>query len=394
MPTEHDHLAFATQAVHAGEVRDAFGSPRTPLYSTTTFRFDSTADLLDVVEGRKPGCLYTRYGANPTINALEAKLAALDHTEAALAFGAGMAAISAVFLAHGQRGIVCLGDVYGGTWQLLGEQLPQLGIRSEALLAGELDRVAAALQRGAGLLYFESPSNPTLDILDIRKLVALAHEHGALVAIDNTFASPVNQQPHDLGVDIVIHSATKYLGGHSDITAGVVTGRRELIAPIAAWRKNLGQIISPETAHLLSRSLCTLEVRVKRQNENAAAVAAAMAKHPRVKRVLYPGLPGFPGHALAARQMSGFGGMLSIEVAGSGADAARVVDRLRIFSLAPSLGGVESLATQPSTTSHRDFAPEERQRRGIGDALIRLSVGLEDPADLIADLEQALAAPD
>ncbi len=390
---ENNKLAFATQAVHTGEIRDQFGAPRTPLYSTTTFKFDSTADLLDVVEGRKRGYLYTRYGANPTINSLEAKLAALDRTEAALAFAAGMAAISSVFLAHGRRGIVCIGDVYGGTWQLLGDQLPLLGIRSDNLLASELDRLPALLAKGAGLVYFESPSNPTLDILDIRKLVAMARNHGdgARVAIDNTFASPVNQQPHELGVDLVVHSATKYLGGHSDLTAGVVTGRRELLEPIAAWRKNLGQIISPETAHLLSRSLCTLEIRVKRQNESAAAIAAAMARHPHVKRVLYPGLPSFPGHALAASQMTGYGGMLTIEIDGSGADAARVVDHLRVISLAPSLGGVESLATQPSTTSHRDLAPEERQRRGISDAMIRLSVGLEDADDLIADLEQALA---
>ncbi len=379
MPTGHDKLAFATQAVHAGEVRDSFGSPRTPLYSTTTFRFDSTADLLDVVEGRKLGCLYTRYGTNPTINALEAKLAALDKTETALAFGAGMAAISALFLAHGRRGVVCIGDIYGGTWQLLGEQLQLLGIKTDVLLANELDQLPALLERGAGLVYFESPSNPTLDIIDIPKLVAMARARGILVAIDNTFASPVNQQAHDLGVDLVVHSATKYLGGHSDITAGVVTGRRELLEPIASWRKNLGQIISPETAHLLSRSLCTLEVRVKRQNTSAATIAAAMVLHPRVKRVLYPGLPSFPGHALASRQMSGFGGMLTIEINGSGTDAAQVVDHLQLISLAPSLGGVESLATQPSTTSHRDFAPEERKRRALS-VIGQYTSGVDDLA--------------
>ncbi|MBP9714510.1 MAG: aminotransferase class I/II-fold pyridoxal phosphate-dependent enzyme [Sterolibacterium sp.] len=383
-------LSFNTQAVHAGEVDDAFGSPRTPLYSTTTFRFDSTADLLDVIEGRSPGCIYTRYGSNPTINTLEAKLAALCHAEAALGFGAGMAAISALFLAHGQRGIVCIGDLYGGTWQLLNEQLSSLGIRSTMLLGNEIDQLPSLLEAGAGLVYFESPGNPTLEILDIPKLVATARAQGALTAIDNTFASPVNQQPHDLGVDLVVQSATKYLGGHSDITAGVVSGRSELIAPIAAWRKNLGQIISPEVAHLLSRSLATLEIRVLRQNENAAAVAAAMENHPRIKRVFYPGLPSFPGHAQACHQMNGFGGILTIEIDGSGEDATKVIDYLRIFSLAPSLGGIESLATQPSTTSHRDFSPAERKRRGISDTMLRLSIGLESPADLIADLKQAL----
>jgi cystathionine beta-lyase/cystathionine gamma-synthase len=391
---DKDNHGFPTRAIHAGEIPDAYGSPRTPLYSTTTFSFDTTADLLDVVEGRKPGCLYTRYGGNPTINALEAKLASLNHAEAALAFAAGMAAISALFLAHGRRGVICVGDVYGGTWQLLSEQLSLLGIHTEALLGSELDRLPALLQRGAGLLYFESPGNPTLEIIDIAAISAQAHAHGALVALDNTFASPVNQQPHLLGVDLVVQSATKYLGGHSDITAGVLSGSAALLAPIAAWRKNLGQIIAPETAHLLSRSLCTLEVRVQRQNLNAAAIAAALERHPKVRRVLYPGLPSFPGYELAKRQMSGFGGMLTVEVDGSGTDASRVVDRLRLIRLAPSLGGVESLATQPSTTSHRDFSPEERLRRGIGDAMIRISVGLEDPADLLADLEQALAGLD
>ncbi|MBV2234172.1 MAG: PLP-dependent aspartate aminotransferase family protein [Sterolibacterium sp.] len=394
--SDSSNHAFSTRAIHAGEHawRDAHGSPRTPLYSTTTFRFDKTADLLDVVEGRKPGCLYTRYGSNPTIQALETRLASLNQAEAALTFAAGMAAISALFLAHGRRGIICVGDIYGGTWQLLSEQLSLLGIRSESLLSSELARLPGLLQQGAGLLYFETPGNPTLEIIDIAAMVAQARAHGALVAIDNTFASPINQQPHALGVDLVVQSATKYLGGHSDLTAGVVSGSAALLAPIATWRKNLGQLIAPETAHLLTRSLSTLEIRVRQQNQHAATIAAAMAQHPRIKRVLYPGLPDFPGHALAKRQMSGFGGMLTLEIDGNGAAAARVVDHLQLICLAPSLGGVETLATQPSTTSHHDFSTAERQRRGISDAMIRISVGLEDPADLLADLEQALASLD
>lgn len=383
--------AFTTRAIHAGEAADAYGSPRTPLYTSTTFRYDNTAALLDVVEGRKAGCLYTRYGSNPSIQALEAKLASLNQAESALAFAAGMGAISALFLAHGRNDVICVGDIYGGTWQLLSEQLASLGIRSTALLSSELERLPALLQQGAGLLYFESPGNPTLEIIDIAAMVALAHEHGALVAMDNTFASPVNQQPHALGVDLVAQSATKYLGGHSDLTAGVLSGSAALLAPAAAWRKNLGQIIAPETAHLLSRSLSTLEIRVRQQNQHAATLAAALAEHPKIKRVLYPGLPDFPGHELAKRQMTGFGGMLTVEIAGSGADAARVVDQLQLICLAPSLGGVETLITQPSTTSHHDFSAAERQRRGISDAMLRISVGLEDPADLLADLQQALA---
>ncbi|MGB0127598.1 MAG: PLP-dependent transferase, partial [Rhodocyclaceae bacterium] len=211
-----------------------------------------------------------------------------------------------------------------------------------------------------------------------------------LVAIDNTFASPVNQQPLALGADLVVHSCTKYLGGHSDLTAGALMGSQELLAPVWNWRKNLGSMIAPDTAAQLARSIRTLPVRVREQNATAQAVAEALQQHPRIARVLYPGLADFPGHALAKKQMSGFGGMLTIEVKGGGTAATAVADRLKLFALAPSLGGVESLVTQPCTTTHHGLSPEERTRRGISDAMLRLSIGLEDAADLIADLNQAL----
>lgn len=383
-----DHLA--TRCVHAGELDDAHGSPHTPLYSTTTFKFASTADLLDVVDGRNPGSLYTRYGLNPTIASLEAKLAALEDAEAAWAFCSGMAAETALFLTHGRKGIVCLGDAYGGTLELLASQLPLLGIPTRLLPGADLGRLDEILSTGVGMVFFETPSNPTLEIFDIDAVVKLAHAHGATVAVDNTFASPVNQNPLAQGADFVIHSCTKYLGGHSDLTAGALMGSTEALGPVWNWRKNLGTAIAPEIATLLARSIRSLPVRVRQQNASAQAVAEAMARHPRVNRVLYPGLPEFPGHALAKRQMSGFGGMLTIEVQGSGEDATRVADRLRLFALAPSLGGVESLVTQPCTTTHHGLTPEERARRGISDAMLRLSIGLEDAADLIADLEQAL----
>jgi cystathionine beta-lyase/cystathionine gamma-synthase len=381
---------LATRCVHAGEIDDAHGSPHTPLYHSTTFKFASTADIVDVVQGRRSAALYTRYGLNPTVRSLEEKLAALEGAEAALAFCSGMAAESALFFAHGRKGIVCLGDAYGGTLELLDAQLPLAGISTHLLLANELDRLEELLRAGAGLVFFETPSNPTLEIIDIRAIAELAHRHGALVAIDNTFASPVNQQPLSLGADLVVHSATKYLGGHSDLTAGAVMGAAELVLPIWNWRKNLGQTIAPETASLLARSIRTLPVRVAAQNAAAQAIAEAMAAHAAVERVFYPGLPQFAGHALASRQMSGYGGMLSIEVRGGAEAATTVADRLQLFALAPSLGGVESLVTQPCTTTHHWLTPEERARRGISDGLLRLSIGLEDPADLIADLEQAL----
>ncbi|MBI5330447.1 MAG: aminotransferase class I/II-fold pyridoxal phosphate-dependent enzyme [Betaproteobacteria bacterium] len=381
---------LATLCVHAGELADPHGSPHTPLYTSTTFKFSSTAAILDVVEGRRAGALYTRYGLNPTIQALEEKLAAIEGAEAALAFCSGMAAESALFLTHGRQGVVCLGDAYGGTLELVASQLPQLGIPTHLLLGSELDRLPGLLQRGVGLVFFETPTNPALEQFDIAAISELAHAHGALVAVDNTFASPVNQNPLALGADFVVHSATKYLGGHSDLTAGALMGRKELVMPVWNWRKNLGQTIAPEIAALLARSLRTLPLRVERQNATAMKVALAMQAHPQVERVLYPGLPDFAGHALAQRQMKGYGGMLTIEVKGGGEAATRSADKLKLFALAPSLGGVESLVTQPSTTTHHGLTPEERTRRGISDAMLRLSVGLEEADDLIADLAQAL----
>jgi cystathionine gamma-synthase len=387
--------ALATRCIHAGELVDPHGSPHTPIYTTTTFKFPSTAAVLDVVEGRKAGALYTRYGLNPTIQALEEKLAALEGAEAAWAFCSGMAAESALFLTYGRTGIVCLGDAYGGTLELLSSQLPALGIPGYFLLGDELDRLPEILAQGAGLVFFETPTNPALEQFDIAAISEIAHAHGAQVAVDNTFASPVNQNPLELGADFVVHSATKYLGGHSDLTAGALMGAKDLLAPVWSWRKNLGQMLAPETAALLARSLRTLPLRVERQNATAMKIAEAMRAHPQVERVLYPGLPDFPGHALAKRQMKGFGGMLTIEIKGGGEcgknSATRVADRLKLFALAPSLGGVESLVTQPCTTTHHGLTPEERARRGISDAMLRLSVGLEDVDDLIADLSQALA---
>jgi cystathionine gamma-synthase len=381
---------LATRAIHGHDVQDAYGSPHTPIYNTTTFAFPSTADLLDVVDGRKPGALYTRYGLNPTIFALEQTLASIEGAEAAWAFCSGMSAETALFLTHGREGIICIGDAYGGTLELLGQQLPQLGIQTHLILGREVDRLGKLLAGGARLVFFETPTNPILELLDIRAIAAEAHAHGALVAVDNTFASPVNQSPLALGADFVIYSATKYLGGHSDLSAGALLGSAELLTPVWPWRKNLGSMIAPEVAGLLSRSLRTLVVRVRQQCASAQAVAEAMAAHPRVARVLYPGLPDFPGHELAKAQMSGFGAIVTIEVAGGDAAATRVADRLKLFSLAPSLGGPESLVTQPWTTTHHGLAPNDRARRGISDAMLRLSIGLEDAADLIADLEQAL----
>ncbi|WP_275098124.1 trans-sulfuration enzyme family protein [Sedimenticola hydrogenitrophicus] len=388
--TETKAQQLATRCVHAGELADSHGSPHTPIYATTTFKFANTAALLDVVEGRQAGSLYTRYGLNPTIQALEAKLASLEGAEAAFAFASGMAAEAALFLAHGRQGIVCIGDAYGGTLELIAEQLPLLGIPTHLILGSELDRLDGLLAAGARLVFLETPTNPALELFDIAAIAEQVHAHGALLAVDNTFASPVNQQPLALGADFAVHSATKYLGGHSDLTAGALMASKALLDPIWGWRKNLGSMPAPETCSQLARSLRTLVVRVRQQNATAQAIADAMTRHPRIRRVLYPGLGDFPGHELAARQMSGFGGMLTLEIDADTAGTAAVVDRLKLFSIAASLGGVESLVTQPVTTTHHGLSEDERARRGISGAMVRLSVGLEDAGDLIADLQQAL----
>ncbi|MBV6494343.1 MAG: L-methionine gamma-lyase [Turneriella sp.] len=382
---------LATQAVHKGEI-SVLGTPHTPLFNTTTFAFETTHALLDVVDGKTPGPLYTRYGMNPSITALEEKLASLEGAERALLFASGMAAEAATFLALGQKGILCIGDAYGGTMELLGVQLRELGIRVEFILGSELNKLDNLLSTHFSLVFFETPTNPTLEIFDIESISQKAKKAGALTAIDSTFATPVNQNPLSLGADLVIHSATKYMGGHSDITAGAVMGNAELISKILPWRKNLGQVASPETAALLARSLRSLVQRVSWQNASAMQIAEALSTHAKIKKVYYPGLTSFEGHALAKKQMRAFGGMMTIELKGNLQETTRFADRLKIFKLAPSLGGVESLATQPVTTTHHGLSAEERQRRNITDSMVRLSIGLEDSDDLLDDLTQALSS--
>lgn len=382
----------STTCVHAGEHRDAQGAIHTPLYNHSTFAFSSTEAIVDVVRGAKPGNLYTRYGMNPTIRATEEKLASIEGAESALAFSSGMAAEAALFLAYcipGDR-ILCLGDVYGGTFELLDVNLRKLGIETDFLLGSELEQLAGRVSERTRILFCETPTNPNIEVFDIAALSSFCHERGIILVVDNTFASPVNQQPLQLGADLVIHSATKYLGGHSDLTAGAVMGAESLVVPLWQWRKNLGQMIAPEVAFLLARSIKTLICRVEAQNDSASRIAHFLQSHPRVSLVNYPGLPDHPQHALACRQMRGFGGMLSFNYDGDGQQTSAMVDKVRIFSIAPSLGGVESLVTQPVTTTHFGMPVDERRRRNISDQLVRLSIGLEHPDDLIADLSQAL----
>lgn len=390
-----EEIGFATKCVHGGYSLDAQGGIHAPLYSHSTFGFSSTQGVLDVVEGRSEGNLYTRYGMNPTIKATERKLAGLEGAEHALLFASGMAAESAVFMAHSRAGqnIVCIGDVYGGTFELLSENLPQLGISTTFLLGDELDRLPEVLDEQTSLVFFETPTNPNLEVLDISLIAGLAKEKNILTVVDNTFASPLNQNPLLLGADIVVHSATKYLGGHSDLTGGAVMGSKEVLQTVSQWRKSLGQVCSPETASLLDRSLRTLVVRVERQNQTAEKIARFLSEHPSVLKVNHPSLLTEAAGELARNQMKGFGGMVSFVYDGDAEQTAAVVDRLQVFTIAASLGGVESLVTQPVTTTHHGMKDDDRQRRGIVGGLVRLSVGLEDAEDLIRDLKRALSAP-
>ena len=383
---------LSTRCIHSGEKIDAEGAIHVPLYNHSTFGFASTEALLDVVEGRREGNLYTRYGLNPTIRTVERKLADLEGGAAALAFSSGMAAEAATFMAHCRAGdhIVCIGDVYGGTFELLGDNLPELGIETTFILGSEAHKLDEVMRPNTRIVFFETPTNPSMEVIDIAAVARATHGAGALVVVDNTFASPVNQSPLELGADLVIHSATKYLGGHSDLTGGVVIGPEGLVQVIGPWRKNLGQMMAPEVAFLLARSLRTLVVRVRQQNATAQAVAEFLQGHSKVVQVNYPGLGNFPGHAVAQRQMTGFGGMVSFVYDGDAGATAAVVDRLQLFTIAASLGGVESLVTQPITTTHHGLDPAERARRGIVDGMVRLSCGLEDAEDLIGDLGQAL----
>lgn len=381
---------LSTQLIHAGQGHDQYGAAVAPLYDTTTFSFENTAALLAAVESDEPAVFYTRYGMNPTIQSLEQRLAALDQAEKALAFSSGMAAISCVCLAFGQGGIICIGEMYGGTAGLLKQQLPQLNFSTRFVNANDFVALENELAQGAALVVLETPANPTLTVTDIRLVAELCQSAGAKLMVDNTFATPLNQRPLALGADFAVQSATKYLGGHSDLTAGVVAGTAADLKTLNEWRKNLGQTIAAEVAHKLMRSLVTLPLRIEKHNQNAIQLAQFLSEQVEVDAVNYPGLTLHPAHQLACKQMHGFGGMLSFTVKGGGAAASRFADNLRLIKLAASLGGAETLATQPVTSSHHGLSEHELQKAGISAAMIRLSVGLEDINDLLADIKQAL----
>jgi cystathionine gamma-synthase len=363
-----------------------------PIYLTATYKFDNSDQLIDVVQNRS-GYIYSRWD-NPTICEVERAMAELEDYEEALAFSSGMAAITTSILTFTRPDsrIVAMNEIYGATFQFLYDYLRKLGIQTVGINYDNTDQIYAEFEAGLTMLYLETPTNPLLRVIDVKPLAEAAHRKGAIVLLDSTFASPINQHAKELGVDIVIHSATKYIGGHHDITAGFACCNKNHADAIWEYRKILGGVMDPLTAFLALRGMSTLVLRVQKQNENAMKIAQLLNGHKKTKIVNYPGLPSHPDYETAKRQMHGFGGMLSFELKVDFDGTKKFMDHLKIIKLATSLGGVTSLANQPITNTHAALNPEERAKAGISESLVRLSVGIEDANLLIKDLEQALVA--
>lgn len=381
-----------TTAVHGGEKRPRPGNAiTTPIFQTATYVFANTAELVDYMSGNVEREEYGRYG-NPTQRIAEQKCAALEGAEAGLGFASGMAAITTTLfavLSQGQH-VIMTDDCYRRTRQFCRGMLGKFGVDVSIVETGDYAALEAAVTPRTRVLISESPTNPYMKVVDLDRIADIARRHRLLTIIDSTFATPVNQQPIAHGIDLVLHSATKYLSGHNDVLGGVIVGRHETVEAIRECQGVLGGILDPHAAYLLIRGLKTLPLRVAHQNASAMRIAEMLAAHPRVERVHYCGLPSHPGHEIARRQMSGFGGVVSFEIKGDLDATSRVVDGVQIPQIAPSLGGVETLIEQPSLMSFFELTTEERLAIGIKDNLIRLSVGLEDADDLISDLRQAL----
>lgn len=389
--------SLSTRAVHTGEARDKpYHALTTPIVQTSTFTFNDTADLVDFMDAHLWGdeterTEYGRYG-NPTLAAVERKLADLDSGEAALLFSSGMAAVTVTLLTllSAEAHMVMTDDCYRRTRQFITQFLNRYGVEATQVPVGDYEALEAAIRPNTRLILSESPTNPYLRVVDLPRLVEIARKHGLKTVIDSTFATPINQRPLEFGVDLVIHSATKYLGGHNDLLAGVVIGSDYLIAGLRETQGMIGAISDPNTAYLLLRGLKTLDLRVTRQNDTGLKVARFMEGHPAVRRVHYPGLPSHPDYAIAREQMSAFGGVISFELDADLETTGCFIDALQIPYIGPSLGGVESLVGQVALVSYYELSSEERAEIGISDTLVRLAVGIESAHDIIADLAQAL----
>lgn len=377
---------FSTRAIHAGQDADpATGATVVPIYATSTYT--------QAAPGQHKGYEYSRSG-NPTRAALETALAALEGGERGLAFASGLAATTAVFGALLRPGdeVAASADLYGGTFRLLERVFKPWGLSAKYTDDSSAAGFEKIITPNTKLVWIETPTNPLLQVLDIAAIAEVAHKHGAKLAVDNTFASPYLQQPLALGADLVVHSTTKYLGGHSDVVGGCIVGGKDLMDPIKFYQNAAGGVPGPFDSYLVLRGLKTLAVRMDRHCDNAVSLAAWLAQHPAVAKVYYPGLPDHPGHAVARKQMRAFGGMISLKLKGGIPAAKSFLTRTKLFSLAESLGGVESLVCHPTTMTHASIPKDVREARGVDDGLIRLSVGIEDATDLRADLERALAA--
>ena len=388
---------FSTQAVHAGEARpNPYHAVTTPIVQTSTYTFEDTADLVAFKEASQPGKRpqrgeYGRYG-NPTSWAVEEKVAVLEGADDALLFPSGMSAQTTALLALLSPGdhLVVTQDLYRKTRVFCNTMLQRLGIETTYAPLGSFDDLARCLRPQTRLIFTEIPTNPYLRVVDLERVARLAHDHGARLFVDSTFATPYNLRPLEYGADLIVHSATKYLGGHNDLLAGLLLGPRVLIEELREVQGMLGGVVDPGSAYLLLRGIKTLALRMERHNENGRRVAEFLAGHRAVEKVFYPGLESHPDHAVAVRQMRGFGGVVSFEVRGGLEGAATLIDALRIPHIGPSLGGVESLVEQPALMSHYELDPEQRKAIGVSDNLLRYALGIEDAEDLIADLAQAL----
>jgi len=382
-----------TEVLHRGEGARPGAAPlTTPIYATSTFVFGSAAELEAYQTGGSDQYLYTRY-ANPTVQTAEEKLAVLEGADAALVTSSGMAATTTALFGLLRPGdeVVCSAAIYGGTLHVIKDFLDRFGVSARFPAIAEWSAPERLIGPRTRVVWFESPINPTLRCVDVRRVAAACRERGVTSAIDNTFASPINQQPIALGIDLVMHSATKYLNGHSDVTAGALVGSAAIIDNLQAARKLFGGILEPASAYALARGMKTLAVRIARHNENAMRLAAWLEADGRISRVYYPGLPSHPDHEIARSQMRGFGGMVCFDVGGGYARACQVYDRFQIIKRAASLGGTESICSLPVLTSQYGLNDEQLAAAGVTRSMIRLSVGLEDVEDLIADLDQALA---
>lgn len=391
----YEKLGYNTAIIHAGQIPDpATGALSTPIYQTSTFVFDCAEQGAARFALEEEGYIYTRLG-NPTQNALELKMACLERGEAALAVASGMTAIAATLWTSCGTGdhIVAADTLYGCTYALLSHSMPKFGIDVTFVDAADPEKIRQAMRHNTKVVFIETPANPTLTIIDIAAVAKIAHAHGASLVVDNTFMSPYCQRPLEMGADVVVHSATKYINGHGDVVAGILVGEKVFVDQVrfVGVKDITGGCISPFNAWLTLRGIKTLGVRMDRHCQNAMQVALYLENHPKVEKVYYPGLTTHPQYDLARRQMSQFGAVISFEISG-GVDAGRtVMNSVELCSLAVSLGDTETLIQHPASMTHSPMTSEDRLKVGISDGLVRLSVGLEDSADIIADIEQALA---